>query len=348
MPKLILKKKGTKKEESYDFEREEVSVGRSESNSIVLDDAGVSRTHIIIFPDAKDFYIKDIGSGNGTLLNGRKLPKNEKYILRHNDLIGIEDFDLKFVMIDEMLNESLNDITDSDVLEVKLLRKVLKALDRETIPSIEVLNGTAEGKKIFLTDDINELAIGRDPMCEFQIEEYVISRRHARIIKKWGGIIIEDLGSKNGVYVNNRKVKEEFLHDGDRIALGTIVMIFRNPKEVNIDEIRSNIEKERQLTSPPVAEEKSADTEAKGEGADKEASSDGETLEDDDEVSYTGKALSEEEQKALVARAEKQQYPKPEPSRQRIKFKATELCFIGLGVLVFIFGIIMIVNLLFT
>lgn len=337
MPKLILKERGSDAEKTFDFKHEDITIGRSETSSIAINSTGVSRSHARIYPDAKDFYIKDLGSGNGTKLNGIRLPKNEKYILKHNDVITIDNFDLRFQLIDELLNQSFNDITDSDILEVKLLKKVLRALDRETIPSIEVLNGVAEGKKGFLSDDIAELTIGRDPMCEFQIEEYVISRKHARIVKKWGGIIIEDLGSKNGVYVNNRQVKEEFLHDGDRIALGTIVLMFRNPKEVNIDEIGRNMEKEKKKTAPPPAPPPPPKEKVEEKPKEKE----------DEEVSSTSGTLSEEQQKELVKKVKKQEYPTPVTTRQRqkIKFSFIELCFLGLGALVFLFGIIMLVNL---
>lgn len=340
MPKLILKEKSSKKEETFSFEHEEISLGRAEINSVTLEGPGVSRKHALIFPEGKDFFIKDMGSLAGTMLNGMRLPKEEKYILKHNDIINIEKFDIRFVLIDEMLNQSFNDITDSDILEVKLLKKVLRALDKESVPSIEVLNGTCEGKKAFITDDITDLTIGRDPMNEFPIEEYVVSRQHAKIIKKWGGVIIRDLGSKNGVYVNNRKVTEEFLHDGDRIALGTIVLMFRNPKEVDIESLGKQADKNGKAEG--------AKQEVKEQGEEEPATKGDQAVADEDDASYTGEALSEEEQEELVKKVKRREYPTPHAKRQRIRFSAIELCFMGLGVLVFIFGVIMIVNVIFS
>ena len=43
-----------------------------------------------------------------------------------------------------------------------------------------------------------------------------------------GRWIIADLQSANGVFVNNRKIVETELHDGDRIELGDVVMTFRS------------------------------------------------------------------------------------------------------------------------
>lgn len=336
MPKLILKQKGEGEEKTFNFEREEILLGRDKINTVTLEGAGVSRKHAKIFPDGKDFYLIDLESTGGTKLNGMRLPKNEKYILKHNDIINIEKYDLKFQLIDELLTRSFNDITDSDILEVKLLKKVLRALDRESIPSIEVLNGTAEGKKAFLPDEVTEMTIGRDPMNDFTIEEYVVSRKHAKIAKKWGGVMIQDLGSKNGVYVNNRRVTEEFLHDGDRIALGTIVLMFRNPKEIDLEEMSKRMIEDKRSKEPPPPTLELEKTEEP------------ESQEDEEEASFTGKEMSEEEQKELVKKVEKSQYPIPHTKKEKIKFSFMELCFIGLGLLVFIFAIIMIVNVIFA
>lgn len=335
MPKLIIKEKGVDRENIVTFDRDEMSIGRIDSNNVVLDSSSVSRRHAQIFPEGKDFYIIDIESAGGTRLNGMLIPKKEKYILKHNDVITIDKYDLRFHLLDELLTQSFNDVTDSDILEVKLLKKVLRALDKESIPSIEVLNGLAEGKKIFITEDIQELVIGRDPMVEFQIEEYVISRKHARIAKKWGGIMIQDLDSKNGVYINNRKVTEEFLHDGDRVALGTIILMFRNPKEVNIEEISKQVGKKAEPESPLAKIEKPV----------KEPESEPPS---DEDVSMTSGTLPEEEQEQLVKDIAKKEYPTPHTKKQKIKFSLMELSFMGLGILVLIFGIIMIVRIIFS
>lgn len=336
MPKLILQETQSDKEQSFNFDREIITLGRAGINSIVLHSEKISRTHAKIIPDGNDFYIIDQSSLAGTKLNNINLPKNEKYILKHNDIIAIDKYNIQFQLIDEMLNQSFNDITDSDILEVKLLKKVLKALDRETIPSLEVLNGASEGKKFFITDDIEEVTIGRDMNADFPIEEYVISRSHAKIMRKWSGLIIIDLESKNGVFVNNRRVKEEFLHDGDRIAFGTIVLIFRNPKEINLDEIGKHLQKD-----------KKAEVKAKVEIKEKKEEVVHETDEEDKEVSYTGKELSEDEQIELVEKIKKKEYPAPNRKKERIKFGLLELGLIGLGALIGIVAIILIIRVIF-
>ena len=170
-------------------------------------------------------------------------------LLKNNDRLNIGNFTLRFIRTDEFFEQSMKEeeeVTDADILEIKLLKKVLDAVDQETVPSLEVLNGCAEGKRFFLSDDTEEMIIGRDPASDFPVNEDVISRSHAKIVKRWGGIALVDLESKNGSYVNNKRITEEYLHDGDRLALGTIVFLFRNPQEINIKEISEEI-----LKKPP-------------------------------------------------------------------------------------------------
>jgi len=92
-----------------------------------------------------------------------------------------------------------------------------------------------EGKKIFFTEDQQEIVIGREPECQLVIDSSVISRKHAVLQKKWGGMTITDLKSKNGTMVGTEKITERTLRDGDRIIIGHIKLLYRNPQEINYE-----------------------------------------------------------------------------------------------------------------
>lgn len=333
MPKLIISEQGRHEEWIHECGEATVSIGRHDSNIITLPGRGVSRQHAEILKEGEDFFLIDLESGNGTFLNGNKIKSNERHLLRNKDNIGIDTFELKFYTTDEQLERSYNEeITESDILEVKLLKKVISALDKETIPSLEVLNGSAEGTKIHLSDEIQELIIGRDPDADFSINEYVISRKHAKIIKRWGGIAIRDLESKNGTFVNNRRVVEEYLHDGDRIALGTIVLMFRNPQEINLAHLAEKI--------PPKHKPAEIKPEAipAAEGIPEEAA-EGEAPEP---------SLEERFEELEAARAAPLgAYPAAKEKLWK-RFTPIEIGMMGLGALIFIFALITLVNLLFT
>lgn len=64
--------------------------------------------------------------------------------------------------------------------------------------------------------------IGRDADCHVTLADPLVSRRHARILVGSDRVVVEDLGSRNGVFVNGLGVREPApLRDGDRLRIGT-------------------------------------------------------------------------------------------------------------------------------
>ncbi len=62
--------------------------------------------------------------------------------------------------------------------------------------------------------------IGRGEDCTLKIPLVSISRRHCELIKSDDNLLIRDLASSNGTYINNHRVNESELKAGDRITLG--------------------------------------------------------------------------------------------------------------------------------
>jgi predicted component of type VI protein secretion system len=70
---------------------------------------------------------------------------------------------------------------------------------------------------------INDLTtIGRRDDCDLRIPLGQISRRHCQISKTPQGVFIRDLGSANGTFVNNQRVRELPLSAGDHVIVGPI------------------------------------------------------------------------------------------------------------------------------
>jgi DNA-binding winged helix-turn-helix (wHTH) protein len=78
--------------------------------------------------------------------------------------------------------------------------------------------GLAEGESV----------IGRDPDCTVRITSPRMSRRHARILVDGTRATLEDLGSKNGTYLEGQAIDgPKNLADGDEISVGSAVFVFR-------------------------------------------------------------------------------------------------------------------------
>jgi len=68
----------------------------------------------------------------------------------------------------------------------------------------------------------NRLTIGRTPQNDIYLNAQYISRRHAVVVTEGDVTRIIDWGSKNGVYVNGRRITEHFLKSGDKVRIGSI------------------------------------------------------------------------------------------------------------------------------
>ncbi len=63
--------------------------------------------------------------------------------------------------------------------------------------------------------------IGREPRCQLVLKQDLVSREHARLTETDDGLVIEDLKSVNGTFVNERRLREPtLLAHGDLIAIG--------------------------------------------------------------------------------------------------------------------------------
>jgi hypothetical protein len=80
----------------------------------------------------------------------------------------------------------------------------------------------APGHRAGMIYDIGEGAIlGRGDAAEIRLEDPFASGRHARVIAQGGIVVIEDLGSTNGTYLNEELLQgPQPLHPGDRVRIG--------------------------------------------------------------------------------------------------------------------------------
>lgn len=100
-------------------------------------------------------------------------------------------------------------------------RKSKKAPTRAT-----VVEGDANKGKTFQLG--SELVIGRSDKCQLVLEDTYVSQMHARLFPKGEGIMLEDLGSTNGTYLNRQRITSTTeVQRGDRVKIGKTVLEMR-------------------------------------------------------------------------------------------------------------------------
>jgi pSer/pThr/pTyr-binding forkhead associated (FHA) protein len=68
--------------------------------------------------------------------------------------------------------------------------------------------------------------VGRHPDCDVRVDSTKISRRHCCLAQAYERVLIRDLGSRNGVRVNGKRIDEMQLLDGDEVAISHFLYRF--------------------------------------------------------------------------------------------------------------------------
>lgn len=107
-----------------------------------------------------------------------------------------------------------------------------RRLDRANfnLPCLVIVAGATVGEKLTLSKE--RMTIGRHRDAEVWINDESVSRRHAETRSKDGRVLLRDLGSKNGTYINDHKVLEIELKDGDLIRVGDVTLKHLGPNNI--------------------------------------------------------------------------------------------------------------------
>jgi pSer/pThr/pTyr-binding forkhead associated (FHA) protein len=230
--RLLLKSKavtGDRPPQQMVLSEDAIIVGRDKACNVVLNESVVSRRHCSIVREGALYFLEDLGSSFGTRVNGAPLPAGEKRLLRNGDVIAIGPFDLTF---DRIADASQSKDEKTSFVAKRVVKDALRNLSAGDGPQLRVMNGPLEGKR-FEIHVAQELIIGREPGVDVLLErDDLVSRRHARVRRDWTGVHIEDLGSRNGLRVNRKRVESQALKDRDEIEIGSIRFLYLDPSEV--------------------------------------------------------------------------------------------------------------------
>jgi hypothetical protein len=97
MPKIVVSLNGQIQKE-IDLDKSRWNIGRRPTNDLVLDHLAVSGRHAAVDISIEGVYLLDLGSTNGTTVNGQPV---KKHLLQNNDLIEVGKYQLKFKMDSE-------------------------------------------------------------------------------------------------------------------------------------------------------------------------------------------------------------------------------------------------------
>lgn len=112
MPRLVLSLDGVVLRE-VGLAKERTTIGRRSHNDLVIDNLAVSGEHAVMIMSGSDVYLEDLGSTNGTTVNGQPI---KKHLLQHADTVEIGKYRIRFVGTDSTASEATIDIDTSQPL----------------------------------------------------------------------------------------------------------------------------------------------------------------------------------------------------------------------------------------
>ncbi len=100
----------------------------------------------------------------------------------------------------------------------------LDGVPSDTPGMFVVRQGPKRGSRIHL--DSEQITIGRHPDSDIFLDDVTVSRRHAEVRRVGDSFEVSDAGSLNGTYVNQARVENERLADGDELQVGKFKLVF--------------------------------------------------------------------------------------------------------------------------
>jgi pSer/pThr/pTyr-binding forkhead associated (FHA) protein len=149
----------------------------------------------------------------------------------------------------------VNDPTQTFVRGEAPSDAVSPAATAAAVPYLTAVAGLGQGAKKFkLVEQNHVYMFGRTRRCEFHVDTAEVSREHASFTRRGDGIYVNDLGSVNGVLVNNTRVKEYRLFDGDLIQIGHVKLRLFDPTETRGRSTDSAVATPSRLAPPSQGE----------------------------------------------------------------------------------------------
>lgn len=180
--------------EKYEITKDAVRVGRAPDNDIVINHPAVSGHHLSLSITPAGTAITDLNSTNGTQVNGQLITPGQAQTMHVGDVIRIGDLTgnwVSLVWVDE----------------------AGEAIRTMSLGKLDLTNVTSA-------------LIGRDPAAYLPLNHPTVSFRHAMIEKQASRLVVRDLNSTNGTFINGKRIQQAPLTSGDVIQIGPFKLVY--------------------------------------------------------------------------------------------------------------------------
>ncbi len=263
MPTLVVKHPdGTENEYAI---AGELKIGRQQGSDILLTEGGVSRTHARVFEEGGTVYVEDVGSANGTFVDGKRIMESTALTPQSEVLLGDYSLRLKAVTRSSGARRAARPAAGAEdpapvggegggVRATRAMPSIKKGagaakgaagseLARRPRPARPAPGGSAAPEAGRVGPSLRgmvgpwagqtyplkgKVLVGRQPPANILLDDDSVSRRHAELEATSAGVTVRDLGSANGTLLNGEPLDQTPvpLEPGDQLQFGVVEMVF--------------------------------------------------------------------------------------------------------------------------
>ncbi len=213
---LYIDDDGQQAEVRVERDREPILVGRREGATIKVHNPSVSGKHCSIGWDKEtdEVVVRDVGSSNGTFINEERIRRG---VVQDNDVVKCGRFEVRVSFVEhkaiaQVEYEEWGDDWDDDELDPGL-------------PNFHIIYRDGRGQLacVSMGEKERKIAVGSSG-CEINIENRDVEGEHCELEWDDGVLIVKDLRSDTGTFVNDEQIEDETLRNGDVVVVGRVTL----------------------------------------------------------------------------------------------------------------------------
>ena len=214
----------------------EIRIGRRADLELPLPYPALSNLHARLVRAADGWRVEDLGSTNGTRVDGRPLVSGAGRPIAAGAQISLGQVTVVF---DGAVAPILG-AERTTTLARRLVNDLFADAPGQAAPTLTIVAGVPARPTVRLEELETRYLAGRAETCALQLISDEISREHAAFVRRWDGVTVIDLGSKNGLRVNDEPTRERALHDGDLIQVGPALLRLLDPVDRYLREFEAH------------------------------------------------------------------------------------------------------------
>ena len=196
-------------------------VGSGAECALRLTTGSVAAQHCELITEGEQTRVRPLTQSSPTVLNGKQIAGEA--VIKPGDLLLFDKIGCRVAGGARLPPAAPRDSSDDDMghtrVRMAMPKYLLRGVSGPTFGKIYAMVGT--------------LAVGRSSDSDICIPIDEISRHHARLQNSAGGVVVEDLGSANGTFVNDQRIHTgAVLKPGDEVRFDTVRFLLMAPGEV--------------------------------------------------------------------------------------------------------------------